>query len=94
MNIAATNFSITGLNRPDTIVYPGKDRASEETSEQNQSKTADTLVFTQGAEEAAEKLTYDQPSPKQSRAIYAYKDVALQDRRSQIEQMVRVDMYA
>ena len=52
------------------------------------------MVFADGAEEAAEKLSYDQPSPKQSRAIYAYKDIALQDRRSQIEQMVRVDMYA
>ncbi len=94
MNIAATNLSITGLTRPDTVIYPGKDRASEETTEQSQSKSADTLVFSDGAEEAAEKLSYDQPSPKQSRAIYAYKDVALQDRRSQIEQMVRVDMYA
>lgn len=94
MNIAATNLSITGLTRPDTVIYPGKDRTSEETSEQSQSRNADTLVFADGAEEAAEKLSYDQPSPKQSRAIYAYKDIALQDRRSQIEQMVRVDMYA
>jgi hypothetical protein len=93
MNIAATNLSITGLNRPDTIVYPGKDRASEETTEQTTSQP-ESLVFAAGAEEAAANLMYDQPSPKQSRAIYAYKDVALQDRRSQLEQMVRVDMYA
>lgn len=93
MNIAATNLSITGLSRPDAYLYPGKDRASEETAEQTNTKS-DSVVFAAGAEEAAEKLTYDQPSPKQSRAIYAYKDVALQDRRSQLEQMLRVDMYA
>ncbi|WP_024873027.1 hypothetical protein [Tolumonas lignilytica] len=94
MNIAAANLSITGLNRPDSIIYPGKDRASEETTEQSGKTTSDTVLFADGAEEAAEKLTYDQPSPKQSRAIYAYKDIAFQDRRAQIEQMVRVDMYA
>ncbi len=93
MNIAATNLSITGLGRPDGYLYPGKDHASEETAEQTSTKS-DSVVFAAGAEEAAAKLTYDQPSPKQSRAIYAYKDVALQDRRSQLEQMLRVDMYA
>ena len=93
MNIAATNLSITGLSRPDGYLYPGKDHASEETAEQTSTKS-DSVVFAAGAEEAAEKLTYDQPSTRQSRAIYAYKDVALQDRRSQLEQMLRVDMYA
>lgn len=93
MNITASNLSITGLSRPDGYLYPGKERTSEETSEQTTSKT-DSVVFAAGAEEAAEQLTYDQPSPQQSRAIYAYKDVALQDRRSQLEQMLRVDMYA
>jgi len=93
MNIAATNLSITGLSRPDSVVYPAKDAGREETTEQTTGQP-ESLVFTAGAEQAAENLMYDQPSPKQSRAIYAYKDVAIQDRRSQLEQMLRVDMYA
>lgn len=40
------------------------------------------------------QVSYDQPDPRQNKAILAYKDVAFQEKRSQIESMVNVDLYA
>ncbi len=93
MNISATQLPITGLTKPDNYNYPGKSNAPTQ-AEESTEKQNNTVVFADGAEEAAEQLMYDQPSPKQSRAIYAYQDVAMQERRNQIQQMVSVDLYA
>lgn len=40
------------------------------------------------------RLSYDQPDPKQSKALQMYKSVAFQEKRSQIESMLNVDLYA
>jgi hypothetical protein len=40
------------------------------------------------------QVSYDQPDPRQSKALLAYKNVAFQEKRSQIESMVNVDLYA
>ncbi len=93
MNITATQLPITGINKPDNQNYPGRNAVNEKPEEQSEAQSG-KIIFADGAEEAAEQLVYDQPSPKQSRAIYAYRDVAMQERRSEIQQMVSVDLYA
>lgn len=95
-SITSTQLTnISGLTRPDNYTYPVRETTPVSPEEQNEPSSAQgTFIYSADAEEAAENLSYDQPSAKQSRAIYAYQDVAMQERRSQIQQMVSVDLYA
>ena len=62
---------------------------------QSQSQSSNGVVLMQaGAEEEAERLSYDQPSGRQNKALVAYDSVALQQKREQLQQMLHVDLYA
>lgn len=64
-----------------------------EQASQRQS-SAGIVLSSNGAEEAAERLSYDQPSGRQGKAVVAYESVSRQEKRDQLQQMLRVDMYA
>ena len=62
---------------------------------QRQGQSSNGVVLMQaGAEEEAERLSYDQPSGRQNKALAAYDSVALQQKREQLQQMLHVDLYA
>ena len=62
---------------------------------QSQGQSSNGVVLMQaGAEEEAERLSYDQPSGRQNKALVAYDSVALQQKREQLQQMLHVDLYA
>lgn len=68
---------------------------AETAASQRQSQSSNGVVLMQaGAEEEAERLSYDQPSGRQNKALVAYDSVALQQKREQLQQMLHVDLYA
>ena len=69
--------------------------ASSQRQSQGQGQSSNGVVLMQaGAEEEAERLSYDQPSGRQNKALVAYDSVALQQKREQLQQMMHVDLYA
>ena len=71
------------------------DAVAEATTSQRQSQSSNGVVLMQaGAEEEAERLSYDQPSGRQNKALVAYDSVALQQKRERLQQMLHVDLYA
>lgn len=68
---------------------------AETAASQSQGQSSNGVVLMQaGAEEEAERLSYDQPSGRQNKALVAYDSVALQQKREQLQQMLHVDLYA
>ena len=68
------------------------DAVAESTSQRQTS--SGVVLMEEGAEEEAERLSYDQPSGRQNKALFAYDSVALQQKREQLQQMLHVDLYA
>ena len=99
MSIGALDTSLqqlTSVGR--TAVAPARRQQVEEVSEQGarrqDSKAAGIVRLDEGAEQAAERLSYDQPSGWQGKATFAYQSVSRQEKREQLQQMLRVDLYA
>lgn len=62
--------------------------------QQEQRTPPSVLLMAEGAEEAAERLSYDQPSGREGRALNAYQSIARQEKRDELQQMLRLDIYA
>ena len=78
-------------------ITPLRPQSSESVTEAatSQRQSSNGVVLMQaGAEEEAERLSYDQPSGRQNKALVAYDSVALQQKREQLQQMMHVDLYA
>jgi len=78
-------------------ITPLRPQSSEIVAEAatSQRQSSNGVVLMQaGAEEEAERLSYDQPSGRQNKALVAYDSVALQQKREQLQQMLHVDLYA
>ena len=69
------------------------DAVAEATTSERQ-RSNGVVLMQEGAEEEAERLSYDQPSGRQNKALFAYDSVALQQKREQLQQMLHVDLYA
>lgn len=82
--------------RPQSSEVVAETASSQRQSQgQGQSQSSNGVVLMQaGAEEEAERLSYDQPSGRQNKALVAYDSVALQQKREQLQQMLHVDLYA
>ncbi len=70
-------------NRPDAVKEEQQERSSPA-----------VLRMAEGAEEAAERLSYDQPSGREGRAVNAYQSIARQEKRDELQQLLRLDIYA
>lgn len=70
------------------------DTNSTQTTSSASLSSGGTFRTSSQAEDAAERLTYDQPSGRQNKALSAYHSVARQEKRDAIQQMLTVDLYA
>ena len=73
---------------------PQSSEAVAETTTSQRQSSSGVVLMQAGAEEEAERLSYDQPSGRQNKALVAYDSVALQQKREQLQQMLHVDLYA
>ncbi len=97
MSIGALDTSLqqlTSVGR--TAVAPARPPQADEVNEQaaGRQNSAGIVRLDEGAEQAAERLSYDQPSGWQGKATFAYQSVSRQEKREQLQQMLRVDLYA
>jgi len=97
MSIGALDTSLqqlTSVGR--TAVAPARPPQADEVDEQaaGRQSLAGIVGLDEGAEQAAERLSYDQPSGWQGKATFAYQSVSRQEKREQLQQMLRVDLYA
>lgn len=97
MSIGALDTSLqqlTSVGR--TAVGPARRPQADEVDEQaaGRQSAAGIVRLDEGAEQAAERLSYDQPSGWQGKATFAYQSVSRQEKREQLQQMLRVDLYA
>lgn len=97
MSIGALDTSLqqlTSVGR--TAVAPARPPQADEVDEQaaGRQNSAGIVRLDEGAEQAAERLSYDQPSGWQGKATFAYQSVSRQEKREQLQQMLRVDLYA
>ncbi len=90
LNIATTSPGKLGVDGVSSSFRP----ATAIKDEPERSAKAEIVLTSEGAEEAAEQLSYDQPSGREGRALMAYQTVATQSRRDELQQMLRVDLYA
>lgn len=94
MSIGALDTSLqqlTSVGR--TAVAPARPPQVDEQAAGRQN-SAGIVRLDEGAEQAAERLSYDQPSGWQGKATFAYQSVSRQEKREQLQQMLRVDLYA
>ncbi len=77
-----------------TPLRPQSSEAVAETTTSQRQRSNGVVLMQAGAEEEAERLSYDQPSGRQNKALVAYDSVALQQKREQLQQMLHVDLYA
>jgi len=97
MSIGALDTSLqqlTSVGR--TAVAPARPPQADEVDEQaaGRQNSAGIVRLDEGAEQAAERLSYDQPSGWQGKVTFAYQSVSRQEKREQLQQMLRVDLYA
>ena len=97
MSIGALDTSLqqlTSVGR--TAVAPARPPQADEVDEQAAGRQSSAGIerLDEGAEQAAERLSYDQPSGWQGKATFAYQSVSRQEKREQLQQMLRVDLYA
>ena len=97
MSMGALDTSLqqlTSVGR--TAVAPARPPQADEVDEQaaGRQSLAGIVRLDDGAEQAAERLSYDQPSGWQGKATFAYQSVSRQEKREQLQQMLRVDLYA
>ena len=77
-----------------TPLRPQSSESVAETSTNQRQNSNGVVLMQEGAEEEAERLSYDQPLGRQNKALVAYDSVALQQKREQLQQMMHVDLYA
>jgi hypothetical protein len=94
MQIASMNVSTQSTIRPQLDSTSAARPASRPQEETARSSKEGVLLVSDEAQEAAEQLTYDQPSGREGKALMAYQSVATQSRRDELQQMLRVDLYA
>lgn len=97
MSIGAVDTSLQQLTSVGlTSAAPARPQSATGLPSQTASRQNSTgvLLVDEGAEQAAERLSYDQPSGRQGKASYAYESVSRQEKREQLQQMLRVDLYA
>ena len=100
MDVRALDLSLqqstaVGLGSITPLRPQSSEVVAETATSQRQGQSSNGVVLMQaGAEEEAERLSYDQPSGRQNKALVAYDSVALQQKREQLQQMMHVDLYA
>lgn len=94
MQIASMNVSTQSTIRPQLDSASAARLVSQTQEDGACGSKEGVLLVSDEAQEAAEQLTYDQPSGREGKALMAYKSVATQTRRDELQQMLRVDLYA
>ena len=92
IDMASQDLTRVGLGAISPAITNRSGAIKEEQQEQRQPTSV--LLMADGAEEAAERLSYDQPSGREGRAVSAYQSIARQEKRDELQQMLRLDIYA
>ncbi len=91
VDMASPDLARVGLGAVSPAVV---NRPAVAKEEQQQRSAPPVVLMADGAEEAAERLGYDQPSGREGRAVSAYQSIARQERRDELQQLLRLDVYA
>ena len=90
LNIATTSPGKLGVDGVSSSFRP----ATAIKDEPERSAKAEIVLTNKKTKKTTKQLSYDQPSGREGRALMAYQTVATQSRRDELQQMLRVDLYA
>ena len=94
MQIASMNVATQSTIRPQLDSASAARPLSRTQDDTARGAKEGVLLISDEAQEAAEQLTYDQPSGREGKALMAFQSVASQSQRDELQQMLRVDLYA